>query len=319
MNKKRIISLFTIMLLGSVSTAIIPSTITYAKKARVKKTGHKKVKHIHVDANHKYYVAKDSSTQIMDDRNFEVLKKDDDSNGGVGPSVDSGYNGLPVIITKRENVGGYLFYKIKDESGFNTDTGWTYSGNVADSPNAKAHSIDLEKVETAIDKEHSQTKINNFNQQELANARAKTLALVNQDRASVGLGPLTESNVLDQIAQQRAVQTVTDFSHFNANGQGYFELDAQQMGISSDAWAENLAQASGKNGDEAAQDANDEWWTQEKGSTPDQDGGHRKNIRSTDVTNIGIGITYDQNSDTWYLVEDFTGDINLNNSSNYGN
>lgn len=130
--------------------------------------------------------------------------------------------------------------------------------------------------------------------------KAQTLNDINQDRQANGQSPVTENSTLDKLAAIRVQQSVQNFSHYNAQGQFYGTLDAPQVGLPQGFdCAENLAQAFGNNGIDAANQANDEMMNHDQ----DSGDGHRMNILDSDNTLIGIGTAY--NNGTYYVAEDF--------------
>lgn len=104
--------------------------------------------------------------------------------------------------------------------------------------------------------------------------RKAVINLVNEERASRGLSPLAESDALDAIAQERAQEIITLFSHTRPNGQDVFPMIIAS-GINYHAAGENIA--GGQNTPEWVMDS---WMN----ST-----GHRANILNSSFGHIGVG------------------------------
>lgn len=276
----------------------------HTRKGAYKKSNRRVRKHRlnKVNTTHKYLVgANDYDGQIINNNNFNEFK----TNGGY--SASGGNDGELVHIINQTNVAGKTFDQIKDSDG---DDGWIYSGDLSNKPNGKAHPYNLDNMGNDLQMDKSNNIKSNY-PQEIQDAREQNLKDVNIDRESVGIRPAIENLQLDQLAELRSKQAVKDFHHRDANDHNlkYATIDAPQFGLSKyyDP-SENLDETDGNSGTEAGNNANTAWWTNEKGATPDQDGGHRKNIRDPKNQYIGIGATYDSNSGDWYFAQDFGDD-----------
>lgn len=128
------------------------------------------------------------------------------------------------------------------------------------------------------------------------------------DRRDNGVGDISRDPELDRIAEERAHQICDNFSHTDSNGNIIFLEDASQRGDDySSGWGENIATNSGLKyytTDDVGDQFNKQWYTDEKGATPDQDGGHRKNILNPDFNYVGVGVY--KNGDNFYACEDFS-------------
>lgn len=104
--------------------------------------------------------------------------------------------------------------------------------------------------------------------QELYSEAFDVVDIVNQERASQGLSPVTMDQDLMEAAMQRAAETVVSFSHTRPNGQICFT-------VSGKAYGENIAV-----GAVDAADAMNLWM-----NSP----GHRSNILTGSWNSIGVG------------------------------
>ena len=121
--------------------------------------------------------------------------------------------------------------------------------------------------------------------------RQSMFELVNQARAEYGLEPLEELPLLSDIAQQRAVECTTYYSHWRANGTKWDSLLAEN-GLKRSVRAENLAYYYTT----AAQALN--CWL--------SDPWHRANILNPEAKYIGIGCCY--SGGTYYWSQLFIGE-----------
>ena len=121
--------------------------------------------------------------------------------------------------------------------------------------------------------------------------RQKLFELVNQTRDEYGLAPLEELPLLSDIAQQRAKESSTYFSHWRANGTKWDSLLAAN-GLKRNVRAENLAYYY-----TTAKQALNCWMS---------DPWHKANILNPDAKYIGIGCYY--NGYTYYWSQLFIGE-----------
>ncbi|MGN0649783.1 MAG: chitobiase/beta-hexosaminidase C-terminal domain-containing protein [Oscillospiraceae bacterium] len=125
-----------------------------------------------------------------------------------------------------------------------------------------------------------------------SDSRRQTLfELVNETRAEYGLAPLKELPLLSELAQQRAAESSTYFSHWRANGTKWDSLLAAN-GLKRSVRAENLAYYY-----TTAKQALNCWMS---------DPWHRANILNPDAKYIGIGCYY--NGYTYYWSQLFIGE-----------
>lgn len=118
----------------------------------------------------------------------------------------------------------------------------------------------------------------------------RVVELVNEERAKVGLKPLTLQKNITDAAQVRAIETVTSFSHTRPDGR-HFATALKEAGVSYRGAGENIA------------------WGQK---TPEQvmngwmnSAGHRANILNEKYTSIGVGY-YQNGSGVNYWTQLFT-------------
>lgn len=121
-------------------------------------------------------------------------------------------------------------------------------------------------------------------QQQQANTgdyKAQVVALMNQERAANGVGPITQSSTLDALAQIRAQEIVQSFSHTRPNGTSCFTV-FEENGVTYMVAGENIAAGYGT--PEAVMQG---WMDSE---------GHRANILNGSFGQVGIGYYTDPNS-----------------------
>lgn len=110
----------------------------------------------------------------------------------------------------------------------------------------------------------------------------QVMDLVNNERKSAGLSPLSLDAKLCKVAQLRSSELAQKFSHERPNGtQWYTAID--EADIYYHFAGENIA-----GGYSTAEKVFNGWMNSEA---------HRKNIMSADFDKIGIGYTYDANTD----------------------
>ena len=129
------------------------------------------------------------------------------------------------------------------------------------------------------------SKPSNYNHDQFVN---EVYQLVNQERTKRGLNPLTLSPELNQIADERAEEISTDFSH---NG---FQSYKDEISASFGTYiiGENIAY-----GAQSAADVMYSWMTSS---------GHKANILDNRYSNIGIGI-YQTSEGYLYYSQVFVG------------
>ena len=113
-------------------------------------------------------------------------------------------------------------------------------------------------------------------------AAYEVLAIVNKERAKVGLSPLTMDQDLLEAAMKRAAESCVDFSHTRPNQTMCSSASSKMNG-------ENIAA-----GSRTAEGIMTIWM-----NSP----GHRANILTDDYQSIGVGCF--EQGDTWYWVQAF--------------
>ena len=113
-------------------------------------------------------------------------------------------------------------------------------------------------------------------------AAYEVLAIVNKERAKVGLSPLTMDQDLLEAAMKRAAESCVDFSHTRPNQTMCSSASSKMNG-------ENIAA-----GSRTADGIMTIWM-----NSP----GHRANILTDDYQSIGVGCF--EQGDTWYWVQAF--------------
>ena len=108
---------------------------------------------------------------------------------------------------------------------------------------------------------------------------SQVAALVNAERAKVGISPVTLDTTLSKAAQVRAKEIVTQFSHTRPNGSS-FSTAITEQGFSFRGSGENIAY-----GQKTPQAVMNAWMNSD---------GHRANILNSKYTKIGVGY-YQQN------------------------
>ena len=102
----------------------------------------------------------------------------------------------------------------------------------------------------------------------------RIVSLVNEERAKAGLQPVTLSRSVTNVAQLRAQETVTLFSHTRPNGTSCFTALAE-AGINYRGAGENIAY-----GQRSPEEVMNGWMNSS---------GHRANILNASFTTIGVG------------------------------
>jgi len=132
------------------------------------------------------------------------------------------------------------------------------------------------------------------------------LAIVNQERAKVGVAPLTLNGKLTNLANQRAKDNadINTLSHVDAQGNAMFEKEADQFGVGNWlTWSECLYMSGYDSlSFNFGKDAADGYLYHDA----DSDWGHRLNLISPETTQIGIGWYVKADTNTVYNAIDQT-------------
>ena len=127
-----------------------------------------------------------------------------------------------AVVVAVAAIGGTLLYRNSRKGDLGTETAVARS---QDSEDPNLHHIDDEAIALAGDADATG----------LMNQAVATLALVNTQRAAVGLGGLVWDENLVQAAYVRAIEASQVFSHTRPNGQDWWTVNSAIM------YGENLA------------------------------------------------------------------------------
>ena len=114
------------------------------------------------------------------------------------------------------------------------------------------------------------------------------LALINEARAEAGLSPMTLDATANSIAQQRAKELVTSYSHTRPDGSSFVQL-FNDNGIYYGMFGENIAY--GMNTMSTVEEAFEAWMNSS---------GHRANILNENYTCVGVGMYAVEKNGSWY-------------------
>ena len=245
------------------------------------------------------------------------------SNGGLESLKDgngyeyrraTGFQGRRVHILKRAAFDNQAFDQIYVPELSHDE--WVDSANVSNSPSAVANDSISELINRI---KVARTRFENRNSRAYEQQMAdQTLIDLNRDRMANGLPILSDSNTLDQVARIRSGQLINHFGHYDNNHQLLYEIDAAQAGVNlGQISGENIASAElgsvnmnsdpkryyNRNGNDMANMDEDSMMNYDSS----QGNGHRDNILDPGFTWVGIGISYDSVTQTYYLAEDFSG------------
>lgn len=118
----------------------------------------------------------------------------------------------------------------------------------------------------------------------------QVISLVNEERAKMGLSPVTEASDLASAAAVRAKEISSSFSHTRPNG-SYYNTALDENGVKYRGSGENIAY-----GQRTAAEVMDGWMNSQ---------GHRANILNGNYTKIGVGF-YEGPGGVKYWVQLFT-------------
>lgn len=121
--------------------------------------------------------------------------------------------------------------------------------------------------------------------------RDRIVVLMNEQRAIAGIGGLTQSVALNNVAQIRAMEIVQAFSHTRPDGSSCFTV-LSESGIAYMSAGENIAM-----GYLSAESVMDGWMNSE---------GHRANILNPVFGQVGIGVYETEDGGGYYWVQIFT-------------
>lgn len=122
-------------------------------------------------------------------------------------------------------------------------------------------------------------------------AISEVFAIVNQERANAGLGPLTLDPTLCSLAGIRASEITQSFSHTRPDGRPCQSI-MDDYGVSYFSWGENIAA-----GQTTAQKVMEAWM-----GSP----GHKQNILNPGYNKIGLGLVVVDSGYRYYWAQIFT-------------
>lgn len=291
-------------------------------KAHKLVTHHKRNHHTKrnlADSNHKYVLG---TSDLVDNTNLDNIQHDEPYEYG------GGNNGDLVHIIDQQIIDGKAFDYIKDPSGYDNDK-WIYDGELSDNPNASDNNIDLNQLEKDITKNYTNSNASKFEQQ----MKDESLDFINNAREQNNLSPLNEIGWLDNVANDRAQQLTTHYGHYNDDGQQLASLDAYNFGyfpsytVAHYHIGENIAinyiQPTSReptdpniyktiNGTGMAHAANNNMLNWDSHSN----WGHRYNMLDSSYNSIGIGASFNPDTNAFTLAEDFSDTPYTYNESN---
>lgn len=141
--------------------------------------------------------------------------------------------------------------------------------------------------------------------------KAEILKDVNKDRQGNGVPVLTENADLDRVANLRAQQIITNFSHYEGSNTGQdnalYVIDAKKLNIKLGNYGgENIGDAgSGELDSDTGTKVADYIDRNMMYYDAASNWGHKKNILSGNYKQIGIGSSYDQKTGLFFVAEDF--------------
>ncbi|MBR1771777.1 MAG: hypothetical protein IJ747_07075 [Lachnospiraceae bacterium] len=112
----------------------------------------------------------------------------------------------------------------------------------------------------------------------------RIVELVNEARAEAGLQPVTLKADVTAVAQLRANEIITSFSHTRPNGSSCFTA-LSQAGVSYRGAGENIAY-----GQRSPEEVMNGWMNS---------AGHRANILNANFTTIGVGYVQKNGVNYW--------------------
>ena len=121
-------------------------------------------------------------------------------------------------------------------------------------------------------------------------ARRQVLNLVNEERAKVGVAPLTLNAILCERADIRATEIAEYMSHTRPDGTN---CDTVASDLQRSFFGENIA-----GGQTSSEEVMNAWM-----NSP----GHKANILKPQYTQLGVGLYYDSTSWGWHWVQLFIG------------
>lgn len=175
----------------------------------------------------------------------------------------------------------------------------------ADSASSASSTVTVTVTSPSSTSSTSKKSANPTNAFSLTDYRASFMKYLNQERANRGLQPYIEDPNLDALAQQRSTQLITNFSHFDAQGNAIADESATQFGVGNFG-AECIAQNvwdDDSTSDSVAKNDVHEYIYDDAASN----WGHRDILLNTGLKSIGMGATLHEHTDgfmaTWTAAD----------------
>lgn len=141
--------------------------------------------------------------------------------------------------------------------------------------------------------DNNQTSNNTTSTSDVASIQAALLKSINNERATKGIAPVTQTAALDNTAQIRAKEISIDFSHQRPGGGDCFTAFPAGGGYE----AENIAEGYTGTPSQMAESLMESFRAEDYAPS------HYTNLMNSHMTQVGLGV-YNSNG-TYYLVEDF--------------
>lgn len=139
----------------------------------------------------------------------------------------------------------------------------------------------------------------------LTDYRASFMKYLNQERTNRRLQPYIEDSNLDALAQQRSTQLITNFSHFDAQGNAIADKSAIQFGVGNfgaECIAQNVWDVDSTSDSVAKNDIHEYIYDDAASNW-----GHRDILLNTGLKSIGMGATLHEHVDgfmaTWTAAD----------------
>lgn len=228
-------------------------------------------------------VSEESEPEFTVEEYSAVLYVKKAVNVRIGPSTDyekiGGLNkGDQIQVTGIADTGWYQIEYNGSEayvsSNYLVDEA-TYQAIVAEEEAAALAAQQAASEQAAAEQQVTEQQANTGGYKE------QVVTIMNQERSAAGVGGITQNATLDNLAQIRAQEIVTSFSHTRPNGTSCFTV-FEENGVTYMAAGENIAAGYG-----TPEEVMAGWMNSE---------GHRANILNGNFTQVGIGYYTDPNS-----------------------
>lgn len=229
---------------------------------------------------------------------------------GAFKAKDDVYD-LPVKVTSRVRVGDSTFNKVRFSRRFKKLDGWVYSKSLSHNPKRGMYFKFNNLIKNTLNSE-----IDHVAPVDLVQMKNQTFKDLNLDRNQHHVSSLNFDDQLNALAKLRARQISTNFSHYDQNGIPYTTDDASLVNLPNHFQAsENIASAGlgnntlkgdyrhyyNRNGNDMANTDNNGMMYHDQA----EHNGHRYNILDPNSTLVGIGTSYNPNTRSFFVAEDF--------------